>query len=223
MTPAAQIIRHTVTYSFDSPLFFAIIGAMSGAIAALFSMLIWVVYRNQLVAMREALVETRKSNDATQESNRIAKTSVELGNRAWMVATDIERLVIAAGPARKLWVNTENLGRIPAIDVSVRGLAFTFTGPPLPDLPEDLSLPSTGYYASRAVAGPGRGLQGKIELGALTDDIVARIVSGELVLFAFCVIEYIDWFAVPRETTACWQYNREDGSWAAAPRHNRMK
>jgi hypothetical protein len=164
----------------------------------------------------EALAETRRSNKATEESNRIARQSLELGNRAWLVATEIEPYSLAAGPGRYLWVNVENLGRIPASDIILRGFVAIQIGVDSP-----VGLTSTNLVKSRAIAGPGRGCQGRIHLGDLTEDDVENIRSGEHALLAYCEIEYRDWFQ-PRKTIACWQYACREGVWTAAPNYNRM-
>lgn len=176
------------------------------------------ITRRQAKLTASALEQTKRSNDATEESNRIAEKGLELGNRAWMVAIDIEPYALAAGPERSLWVKIENLGRIPAAGVILRGFCGIQTS-----LDAPVGLTPTENVGSQATVGPGRGVQSRIQLGAITEQIAAHIQCGQFPLLAYCEIEYSDWFQRPRKTVACWRYDPASGDWTAAPKYNRVE
>jgi len=141
---------------------------------------------------RKALAETRRSNKATEESNEIARQSLILGRRAWLIPKiDAEPL----SKSGRFTVSLANFGGAPAI---VKRIGMN--GIPVQLMPSDFELlPKEIYKPGNAIVPPG------------TNDLVVSMEIPECqtgpdrdLLVVYCRIEYTDVFDVPRETRLCW-------------------
>jgi hypothetical protein len=164
-----------------------------------------------------ALAAAQRSNEATQESNRIAKDSLEFGLRAWLVARAEER----QAPASTTTIVVTNVGRVPATRVIVREqfvrelamiAKFIKHGGPLGFVPM-----SAFPWVTGSVIGPGL---------ADSYDTAPRpnypqedgAVDKSEEIFLYCEIEYRDVFDKPRETIACWRFGLDrSGEWGWKP------
>jgi hypothetical protein len=104
-----------------------IVGAFAKAVMAVFAILVWRVYRNQLVTMENALAETR-------ESNILAGSAIEMGRRSWLVPALDFKSLIEAGAERRVEIYISNTGGMPGVikhaeaEVTVGGFKRTISG-----------------------------------------------------------------------------------------------
>jgi len=213
-----MVIRHAFRYVFDSPLFLGIVGAVSNAIIAGFSILIWRVYRNQLATMRDALTETRESNTATKESNKIAERSILLGGRSWVVTHGNPGWSNKESGWAFDGVSVVNLSDTPALlkQTSVgyldRKVAKNYTE----------LLPSDGWYDHHGEVvvrnrpinpfGPSYPVIGRPQSDATS------LVNATL----YCIVEYTDCFEKTWRTTIAWQEG-PDETWEALPDYTSLR
>jgi hypothetical protein len=207
------ILHRVVTYSFD----WTFLSAVSDAIIAVFSVLIWRVYRHQLTTMTNALAETRASNE-------IAERAFEIGRRAWVVITDIGEPDL--GNSRVL-TTMKNVGEIPATDVAGEGFVTVVLGSLSAQAsvvqpssrPKEIEI-SSPIAPGRAVLAPGHSASGYLLIHGLDDQAVAiKVAKGEATLVLYQKVTYTDWFQKTRTTTAYWQYVSGRG-WLVTPKGN---
>jgi hypothetical protein len=209
-----MVIHRTVTYLFDP----AIVNAVSDVIIAAFSVLICFVYWRQLHTMRAALEETRRSNAATEESNKIAERTLELEMRAWLVISPLPLKGLTLS-SLKAQVAVINVGRTPATHVVGRIRLGTAE-----EVPDEISLPEV-ESPSIAILGPGENLAWtsvEVELN-LPYERQEQLKKGHVLLLLYSVAEYHDIFNKARKTTACWQYRFEARAWGVTPMHCRLE
>ena len=125
-----------------------------------------------------ALAEARRSNDAFEKSNAIAKESLELANRAWVIATKIEAPIEFAPGLFEATVTMENHGRIPATNAVVQQTMAI--------IPQSVFIKATprlhGEKENFAVIPVGQPVQGRVRY-RLSEEEVKAIVNGERDLY----------------------------------------
>ncbi len=190
----------------------------TGAIAALTFVYIIVAFC-QWLAMRTALKQTRISNDATKESNRIAAESAELENRAWLVAVPMPLPQITTHTTTAN-IRVMNVGHIPATSVIVRAFGAISPGP---DVPSNIVLVEEHDPGVCTLApGTNYALTSAAPLHDLTEENLVAAHDGTMTLFVYCDISYTDWFKKPRRTIACSYYRFDQNAWATATKHERL-
>lgn len=196
---------------------------LTGLLVVITAIYAWTTWR-QLAAMREALIETRRSNDATDKSNEIAERSLELGMRAWVVVSinDTPKDHDAGG----LIIEMSNLGGIPATNGEVW---YRFDAWETGEIPE--VIPRGPYSESGIVIGSGRThiiTPPWESWSPLFRNYEERIVHGGLLVTFYCEVSYFDVFGKERKTIACWRHSPKTTafahqSWVYAPKHNRLE
>jgi hypothetical protein len=156
----------------------------------------------------QALWETRRSNDT-------AERSLELGNRAWLVAR-IGSYISDMGPNEcSTSVAIENLGSIPATSIVLRSYAKYLASVPY--------TISDSQLADHFLGSMGSGHDRSLSLSLPSLRIAENQSASEagMTLFLYCRIDYADWFQKPRFTEACWSWAESRG-WVPTPQHNRF-
>jgi hypothetical protein len=77
------MIRHHIVYIFDS----ALLGAIADSTVAIFAIMVWVVYLRQLRTMNAALEESRRNNQAIEETNKALLEEARKANSATLEET----------------------------------------------------------------------------------------------------------------------------------------
>jgi hypothetical protein len=205
-----QHSKHYI-YVFDPLLFIAIVGAAANVVIAVFSIVIWRVYRNQLATMKTAVEETRQSNRAIDESNRIADRNLELGRRSWLVvtiSTGFPSIPDTNSPGRSISsdVAVQNVGGVPAI-IQRFGCDFV-----LDNLPERLSLSADRSQPdATAVYGDAP------ERLWRTWSVPGAIHAGQRDVYFYWIVEYSDCFGKTWRTTRCWRRVEARQTWDKVP------
>jgi hypothetical protein len=244
-----HLIRHVTTYALDS----ALLGVLLNGVLALLAYLVWRVYRNQLTVMEDTLKESRRynkaaeeanevlrqeartnnlnaleqtriSNAATDESIKLAKDTLELGKRAWIVA-DFEPVYTygRTGPIFEHYkISATNVGGIPATDVEAWCSFDSWDSlKPTDEVPEDITPKHSQLLGKGSVVGAGRPL----DWSPAADWYHANAGNTGTLVTCYCKITYLDFFKQPRETVACWQYkggNISSKEWVASSKHNTL-
>jgi hypothetical protein len=195
--------------------------AIATVVIACLTLAYVLVASRQLHAMRGALKETQRSNEATEESNRIAKRSLELGRRAWLVASEINApTVFIPDQPWTVRMSVENCGGVPATSVisQVHCLVIPADSP-LPDELQLTAIPPTGI----AIVAPGHPRSLTTDLPGLQSDDVEAFKSGAVTLYIYCRLHYKDVLIDSperRQASACWRLLRAPDRWAIAEKHN---
>ncbi|HVT19435.1 MAG TPA: hypothetical protein VHQ90_25060 [Thermoanaerobaculia bacterium] len=165
----------------------------------------------------EAAAATLRSNEATEESNRIAERSLELGRRAWVIMTGmVAPTKFNPGEPLRIKTTMRNSGGVPATNViSKLAIAIIPSTAQLPDEP-----PPTHGEEFFAVVPVGRPVKGLGIFDGLSESEANGIESGRDTLYFVCRIDYTDTFRKPRWSIACWRYAREFDRWVVAAKHN---
>ncbi|MFL6196805.1 MAG: hypothetical protein ACJ75H_21660 [Thermoanaerobaculia bacterium] len=179
--------------------------------------------RRQLKAMHDALEETRRSNNATEESNKIAERTLELGSRAWLALVGISTRQKVDGPERTTThhvaeVTIKNVGRAPAIGVETLFYVTIFEGGSVPtDFVPTSDDRKTVIAADESVS--------VIEpLPRFIPALDLKLRSKEISLFVYCELRYTDIFSKARITSAAWEVTSSiSGLWVHVPRYRRME
>jgi hypothetical protein len=145
-----------------------------------------------------ALAETRKSNEATKNSNEIAKRSLILGRRAWLIL-EIENDF--SDPESWFTITIKNIGAVPAEVSSVEVYADW-----LKALPAVLEFPEK-KREKRMIIPPGK--QSSTVTSSIDLDLSHKDYKREF-LFACCRIEYSDVFKNRWITESGWSLTVED-------------
>ena len=168
----------------------------------------------QLLAMRRALEETRRSNANTAESNRIAERSLLLGRRAWLIPRIDRRSPTDPTETlggRRLIVWISNTGGMPGKITSAGGNMKA--GKPSGDEVEISCHPHSAIVSPSTANGEDPFLTFPVE------DFTGREMNfktGAEVLYAACRINYIDAFEKQFYTEMKWFRGRE-GKWYTLP------
>jgi hypothetical protein len=90
------------------------------------------------------------------------------------------------------------------------------------EVPDELPPPSP-QPASVAILGPSKIdiLKGHATFN-IDDDLLPRLTQGEMILFMYCQVTYVDVFNKERMTDACAYYRFDLKGWTAATKHNRF-
>jgi hypothetical protein len=192
--------------------------AFATATIAVLTLVYIIVAFCQWLAMRAALRQTRISNDATKESNRIAAESAELENRAWLVAMPLPLPQVTA-QTTTAHIRVTNVGHIPATSVIVRAFGAISPGPDVPDV----IVPVENQNPGICTLAPGNHvLNSAAPLHGISEENLVAAHEGTKTLFVYCDISYTDWFKKPRRTIACSYYRFDHNAWATAPKHDRL-
>ncbi len=192
-----MVPHHAIRYVFDLELFCSIVSAVSSGVVAIFTGKVWHVYRKQLATMGTALAETRASNE-------IAARALELGRRAWLIATNVEAIYPMGHLGHTIGITIENQGGgSPATDIRIQTAAefFSATG-----VPEDVTW-NWREKVSGAVVGNGDAIAVTAHLRPLNREEIDGAVRGTALIVVRCKIDYRDTFERQRSTSACWWSN----------------
>jgi len=166
----------------------------------------------------EALAETRRSNETTEESNRIAGESFELGTRAWLSVSF--KPILDRGNFIGYSFELTNLGKIPALNVEV--LCSFDVWESDTEVPDEIPSDNSRRLEMGLAIGPG------MTHVSIPPAESYRNLSAIQLTTCYCRVTYKDFFNTPRLTEACWRYrpqisipDRRD--WLYASKHNHMK
>lgn len=152
------------------------------------------------------------AGDASRESAGVSRTLAELGNRAWVHATEIRAVLKTKDNENStLEVRIANLGSTPA-----RQLRLLSSFHIADEVPDDLPLKPR---VSNIVLGPGVSFSLSHFLRVSPAD-AAAIATGKRLLLASGQAEYVDVYGIQRETRWCAVYNFSDSTFSAAAKHN---
>jgi hypothetical protein len=194
-------------------------------LVALFTLCYVVINGFQLRAMRKALAQTRRSNEATEKSNQVAERHSELGSRAWLfvsIRTILNNNRILAGYD----IEVSNLGKTPAQEAEVRYQIENLESAVIPD---EILASKNQRREAGIVIGPNATHVISYRLDAedalWSEDGAARSVARQFPLVFYCVTTYRDIFGKPRKTVACRKSEIRTADlggqeWAFVPEHN---
>lgn len=191
--------------------------------ATIFGLIVVIFYASvtywQARLTAKALVETQRSNQATEKSNEIAERS----QRAWLILVErgppvIPSSDIGSGLAVNSWVRLRNVGGVPAV---VRRYGWGFV---VGDLPERFELDAENSKAgAAALFGEGTVC---VDLSRTFDaDECTDIANRKAPLYLYWIVEYSDCLEKPWRTVKCWRYGDKMLRWdeATEPQGNRLE
>jgi hypothetical protein len=162
---------------------------------------------------RQALAETRKSNEHTEQSNRLIEQTLVMSNRAWLSIT-LEPLQLAAGGMPGLRFILRNAGRAPATNIVMTN-GFGIYGAPLSTMPD---ISTSGKPQSIAVLSPGAAMPaipGGIILSIAETDL-EDIRAGRAFFYVLARVTYQHGVGGTGETSIACFYGPNEPNWTYA-------
>lgn len=181
------------------------------------------VYRESAQATEENLRLTRESNEATLNSILIAKSQRDtLANalRAWVVLRTVQPWNHKTNKPPRVRVELQNTGFSPAIGVHPHGtMSLTES---VDFLDHEDKPPGEHDHAPLSVGFVGAGNFTKLEITGLelTADQKQAVQSGELLIYAHGLVDYVDAFGTQRRTLWAALYEPGKDYWTTASKHN---
>lgn len=176
----------------------------------------------------EANRVARQSADAAQEAAVIARRSLELAERPWLIFQGIrlsgskgKELILRLAPDQptELRFMLKNSGKTPALNVRMCG-GYELRHGNFPARPKCEGERSA--YPSTIVVGPGDPQEVDVVVRGLTTQQLGVITRGERTLYVFARVDYSDHFKNARWSMTCtfYDYTRQAISWHLCDRYN---
>jgi hypothetical protein len=190
----------------------AIIALMISALAAIFAFLQWLAGKRQAKAAENSTEAAIRSAAAAEASARAANIGIEIGQRAWLLVTDIKLNRATAITEPSITIIMTNVGCTPA--THVRALTSISVAP---QSDPEVDVPGPKYEQYYAI-GNGKEM---LLMATIRDaqQVVPAIIAGQSV---FCIqgrVTYREVFGKEHETKFGFLFERERGGFLPT-KHN---
>jgi hypothetical protein len=167
---------------------------------------------------RQQTIETSNAANAAMEATKLAKSSAELDQRAWMGIAWISGKS-EVGKQLTITVSFKNTGRTPAKKVRIRSVA---EGIPKNEFP-NFAKEKTVVQESKGIAFPQAEIFATLPLSKyknLEENTLKAIMNADTIIYVYGILEYDDIFKRHHWITFCYYLRPNESRYGAYKEHN---